>query len=146
MLRIFSLELKVILRSLRPIAILSLCSKTISYTITTDNFVNSQVKTCYAYVKAAKQVRLKSKMAIFVTVISAARCPLRFQANIDLVQCQLSPANGILEFMGNIRYSILLTSLPGQQAHVPKHTIAGKLCKNLTTLVDLSQMPSIPTE
>lgn len=59
---------------------------------------------------------------------------------------KLLRANGIMEIVPNKPICILLISVSSQQLHVAKHMIIWKLSNNLTTTIDLNQLPPTPTE
>lgn len=59
-------------------------------------------------VQVPKQGRLKTKIAPSITAVSTTRDVILFEPNRGLVQCQLLPANRIMEVMVNVLFRVLL--------------------------------------
>lgn len=139
-------ELKVISRILLLTAIFSSLSKTVSNTISTNDFDLIQVTLRNANGESAKQIRLKIRNFTLVTVVSTARGPLPFKPSISLVQCQLLLVNKIMGVITNLPFCVLLNNVSSQHLHLSKHMIIGQLHTSLWKTFNLNKLSSTSTE
>lgn len=97
--------LKVIPRSLRPIAILSACWKIVYNKVATDAYDSIHVTERDADVKATKDIELEPGSVTSDTAVYTARSILLFERNMALVQHQLRTVNDIMEVISNIKFA-----------------------------------------